>query len=172
MATFKIKLEDKAAFLNRMEKQGETISSEQIKDNKLEDYFEVDIINPKQLEVAKVILKKSPKINTIKEMKKKLTKDQLKEMIRQELSGVIAEKKKMKDAYKKQKLDEMSLGGIDLNQLLNMTDHELGVFIAGVSTILGVGGLLGGAFIKDFRNKIKSGEIKSKEDVIDAVENK
>jgi hypothetical protein len=172
MATFKIKLEDKAAFLNRMEKQGETISSEQIKDNKLEDYFEVDIINPKQLEVAKVILKKSPKINTIKEMKKKLTKDQLKEMIRQELSGVIAEKKKMKDVDKKQKLDEMSLGGIDLNQLLNMTDHELGVFIAGVSTILGVGGLLGGAFIKDFRNKIKSGEIKSKEDVIDAVENK
>jgi hypothetical protein len=172
MATFKIKLEDKAAFLNRMEKQGESISSEQIKDNKLEDYFEVDIINPEQLEVAKVILKKSPKINTIKEMKKKLTKDQLKEMIRQELSGVISEKKKMKDADKKQKLDEMSLGGIDLNQLLNMTDHELGVFIAGVSTILGVGSLLGGAFIKDFRNKIKSGEIKSKEDVIDAVENK
>jgi len=107
MATFKIKLEDKAAFLNRMEKQGESISSEQIKDNKLEDYFEVDIINPEQLEVAKVILKKSPKINTIKEMKKKLTKDQLKEMIRQELQGVLAEKKKMKGEDKKEKLDEL-----------------------------------------------------------------
>jgi len=104
MATFKIKLGDKAAFLNRMEKQGETISSEEIKDNKLEDYFEVDIVEPKQLEVAKTILKQSPKINTIKEMKKSLTKDQLKEMIRQELSGVLAEKKKMKGEGKEEKI--------------------------------------------------------------------
>ena len=110
MATFKIKLEDKAAFLNRMEKQGETISSEQIKDNKLENYFEVDIVEPKQLEVAKSILKQSPKINTIKEMKKSLTKDQLKEMIRQELQGVLAEKKKMKGEDKKEKLDELVVG--------------------------------------------------------------
>ena len=104
MATFKIKLGDKAAFLNRMEKQGETISSEEIKDNKLEDYFKVDIVEPKQLEVAKTILKQSPKINTIKEMKKSLTKDQLKEMIRQELSGVLAEKKKMKGEGKEEKI--------------------------------------------------------------------
>jgi hypothetical protein len=110
MATFKIKLEDKAAFLNRMEKQGETISSEQIKDNKLEGYFEVDIVEPKQLEIAKSILKQSPKINTIKEMVNKLTKDQLKEMIRQELSGVLAEKKKMKDEDKKENLDEQTTG--------------------------------------------------------------
>ena len=79
---FKIDSKDKAAFLNRMEKQGETISSEQIKDIKLEDYFEVEITNPEQLETAKAILKQSPKINTLKE---KLTKSTLKEMIRQEL---------------------------------------------------------------------------------------
>jgi len=79
---FKIDSKDKAAFLNRMEKQGETISSEQIKDIKLEDYFEVEITNPEQLEIAKAILKQSPKINTLKE---KLTKSILKEMIRQEL---------------------------------------------------------------------------------------
>ena len=79
---FKIDSKDKAAFLNRMEKQGETISSEQIKDIKLEDYFEVEITNPKQLEIAKAILKQSPKINTLKE---KLTKSTLKEMVRREL---------------------------------------------------------------------------------------
>jgi hypothetical protein len=33
MATFKIKLEDKAAFLNRMEKQGVGLDSTQITDN-------------------------------------------------------------------------------------------------------------------------------------------
>jgi acetoin utilization deacetylase AcuC-like enzyme len=99
--TFKIKSEDKAAFLNRMEKQGETISSSQIKDNKLENYFTVEINNPKQLETAKAILKKSPKINTLTEMeKKKLTRDALKEMVRQELQGALLEKKKMKDEKK------------------------------------------------------------------------
>lgn len=80
--TFKIESEDKAAFLNRMEKQGETISSEQIKDNKLEGYFVVEITDSKQLEIAKAILKQSPKINTLKE---KLTKSTLKEIILQEL---------------------------------------------------------------------------------------
>jgi hypothetical protein len=107
MATFKIKLEDKAAFLNRMEKQGVGLDSTQIVDNKLEGYFEVNIVEPKQLQVAKGILKQSPKINTIKEMehnKKKMTKDELKEMVRQELQAVLAEKKKA--AEDKEKLDE------------------------------------------------------------------
>jgi hypothetical protein len=107
MATFKIKLEDKAAFLNRMEKQGVGLDSTQIVDNKLEGYFEVTIVEPKQLQVAKGILKQSPKINTIKEMennKKKMTKDELKEMVRQELQAVLAEKKKASED--KEKLDE------------------------------------------------------------------
>ena len=107
MATFKIKLEDKAAFLNRMEKAGVGLDSNQIIDNKLKGYFEATIDEPKQLEVAKSILKQSPKINTIKEMenKKKMTKDELKEMVRQELQAVLAEKKKVKDEDK-EKLDE------------------------------------------------------------------
>jgi hypothetical protein len=107
MATFKIKLEDKAAFLNRMEKQGVGLDSTQIVDDKLKGYFEVTIEEPKQLQVAKGILKQSPKINTIKEMennKKKMTKDELKEMVRQELQAVLAEKKKA--AEDKEKLDE------------------------------------------------------------------
>ena len=134
--TFKIKSEDKAAFLNRMEKQGETISSEQIKDNDLEHYFEVEITNPKQLETAKAILKKSPKINTLTEMeKKKLTKDALKEMVRQELQSALLEKKKMKD--EKKMMNEAGVG--------TLTDPN---FIAGMATLLGVGGTLAAALIK------------------------
>jgi hypothetical protein len=108
MATFKIKLEDKAAFLNRMEKAGVGLDSTQIIDDKFKGYFEVTIVEPKQLQVAKSILKQSPKINTIKEMennKKKMTKDELKEMVRQELQAVLAEKKKVKDEDE-EKLDE------------------------------------------------------------------
>jgi hypothetical protein len=109
MAIFKIKLEDKAAFLNRMEKADVELDSTQVVDNKLEGYFEVTIDEPKQLEVATSILKQSPKINTIKEMenKKKMTKDELKEMVRQELQAVLAEKKKA--AEDKDKLDEATL---------------------------------------------------------------
>ena len=108
MATFKIKLEDKAAFLNRMEKAGVALDTDQAVDNKLEGYFEVIVDEPKQLEAVKTILKQSPKINTIQEMenKKKLTKSGLKEMVRQELQSVIAEKKKMKGEDKKEKIDE------------------------------------------------------------------
>ena len=109
MATFKIKLEDKAAFLNQMEKAGVELNTNQMVDNEFKGYFEVTIDEPKQLQIAKGILKQSPKINTIKEMennKKKMTKDELKEMVRQELQAVLAEKKKVKG---EEKLDEAVL---------------------------------------------------------------
>ena len=109
MATFKIALEDKAAFLNRMEKAGVALDTDQTVDNKLEGYFEVIVDDPKQLEAVQTILKQSPKINTINEMetqKKKLTKSELKEMVRQELVAVLAEKKKAKGEDKKEKMDE------------------------------------------------------------------
>jgi protein subunit release factor A len=108
MATFKIKLEDKAAFLNRMEKAGVGLDTDQAVDNKLEGYFEVTVDEPKQLEVVNTILKQSPKINQMESKKKKLTKDELKEMVRQELQTVLAEKKKAKDE-EKEKLDEATL---------------------------------------------------------------
>lgn len=162
---FKIKLEDKAAFLNRMEKAGDEVSSNQIKDNKLEGYFEVTIDNPKQLANAKSILNKSPKINTIKEMKKGLTKSELKEMIRQQLRSTLAEKKKMKDEDKKEKLNE----AFDLNSLFNMSDRELELFLVPLSWFLGIGGIVAKAAIADFKKKKAAGEIKSKEDVEDIL---
>ncbi len=131
---FKVKLEDKAALLNRMEKADDEISSNQIKDNKAEGYFELTVDNPEQLKIVRSILNKSPKINTIKEMKKSLTKSELKEMIRQELN----EKRKIED--KKKKLDEVT-GGLD--------DPN---FIAGVATLLGVGTAVLVPFIKALRS--------------------
>jgi len=95
MSVFKIKLEDKAAFLNRLEKVGVTLNTDQIVDDKLKGYFEVIVDEPKQLEIVQTILKQSPKINAIKEekTKKKLTKNELKEMVRQELQSMLAKKK-------------------------------------------------------------------------------
>ena len=151
MSVFKIKLEDKAAFLNRMEKVGTELNTNQMVDNKLEGYFEVTIDEPKQLEVATNILKQSPKINTIKEMenKKKMTKDELKEMVRQELQAVLAEKKKVKDEDKKDKLDENE----EVSESLFADAAPI------LATLLGVGGSLAAAIISYLR-KAKTPEEK------------
>ena len=144
MATFKIKLEDKAAFLNQMEKAGVELNTNQMVDNEFKGYFEVTIDEPKQLQIAKGILKQSPKINTIKEMennKKKMTKDELKEMVRQELQAVLAEKKKAADD--KDKLDEATLEESPAAEIL--------------SILAGVAGLgLGSAAIMKAQDMLKA----------------
>jgi len=135
MATFKIALEDKAAFLNRMEKAGVALDTDQAVDNKLEGYFEVIVDDPKQLEAVQTILKQSPKINTINEMetqKKKLTKSELKEMVRQELVAVLAEKKKAKGEDKKEKMDEA------LSPEMMSAIEGLGGFAALAGTAFGI----------------------------------
>lgn len=115
MTTYKIKSEDKAALLNRLEKLNINISSQNLKDKSVLqngavlNYFELSVDNPEQEEQINSILNQSPAINQISEMennKKKMTKDELKEMVRQELQAVLAEKKKIKDEDKKAKLDE------------------------------------------------------------------
>jgi len=152
MATFKFALEDKAAFLNRMEKAGVALDTDQTVDNKLEKTFEVTVDDPKQLEAVKTILKQSPKINTIKEMenKKKLTKSELKEMVRQELQAVLAEKKKVKDEDKKEKIDE--------SEQLNEIDPAV------MDAIQGIGGfaaLAGTAF-----GIVKLGVAQAKKEIV------
>jgi hypothetical protein len=67
MKTYKIKSEDKAAFLNRMEKVKSPIDTTQIKDIPEEKAFEVTITDPEQLRLVKTILEQAPKINVIKE---------------------------------------------------------------------------------------------------------
>jgi hypothetical protein len=144
MAIFKFALEDKAAFLNRMEKAGVALDTDQTVDNKLEGTFEVTVDDPKQLEAVKTILKQSPKINTIKEMetkKKKLTKSELKEMVRQELQSVLAEKKKMKDEDKKEKMDEA-------------IDPEIINSIGGLAAIIGAGAGIAKLMINSAKKEI------------------
>jgi Asp-tRNA(Asn)/Glu-tRNA(Gln) amidotransferase B subunit len=92
MSDYKIKLEDKAAFLNRLEKQGIAVDSFDIKDNKLKGYFEFTVDDPQANEIIKTILKQSPKINKLKEMKQSLTREQLRQIIREELDAAGVEK--------------------------------------------------------------------------------
>jgi predicted DNA binding protein len=92
MSHYKIKLEDKAAFLNRLEKQDIHIGSYDITDNKYEGYFEIDIEDEDANDIIKSMLNKSPKINTIKEMRQQITKTQLKQIIREELGKMKGQK--------------------------------------------------------------------------------
>ncbi len=77
MKTYKIKLEDKAAFLNRLEKVGVKVDSYEITDNKLEGYFEFTTTDPVTDNIVKTILKQSPKIDRIKEMIRKIVREEL-----------------------------------------------------------------------------------------------
>ena len=117
---FKIKLGDKAALLNHMEKAGSELSSNQIKDNNEEKYFELTVTNPEQLELVQSILDKSPKINTIKEMKKSLTKSELKEMVRQELS-------KKKNKLDETELNELTGAEMEILNALGIIAASLGI---------------------------------------------
>jgi hypothetical protein len=90
MSHYKIKLDDKAAFLNRLEKQDVRVDSYDIIDNKLKGYFEIDVTDERANIIVKSILKSSPKINTVKEMKTKITKAQLAEIIREEMGKMKA----------------------------------------------------------------------------------
>ena len=141
MATFKIKLEDKAAFLNQMEKADVELNTNQMVDNEFKGYFEVTIDEPKQLQIAKGILKQSPKITQMESKKKKMTKDELKEMVRQQLQAVLSEKKKVKDEDKKDKLDENE----------EVSENLMADALPILATILGVGGSIGIALIKDLK---------------------
>jgi len=74
---YKIKLEDKAAFLNKIESVGIEVDSFDIVNDKLDDTFEFSVSDPIAIKTIDTILKQSPKINQVKE--------QLKAMIREEL---------------------------------------------------------------------------------------
>ena len=76
---YKIKLEDKAALLNHMQRVGIAIDSFDITDNKLDNTFEFTVDDPKVIDMINTILKRSPKISQVKE--------QLKAMIREELKS-------------------------------------------------------------------------------------
>lgn len=75
-----IKLEDKAALLNHLQALNINIDSFDITDNKLNDTFEFTVEDPEIISMINTVLKRSPKINQVKE--------QLKAMIREELKAI------------------------------------------------------------------------------------
>lgn len=77
---YKIKLEDKAALLNHLQALNINIDSFDITDNKLNDTFEFTVEDPEIVKMINTVLKRSPKINQVKE--------QLKAMIREELKSI------------------------------------------------------------------------------------
>jgi hypothetical protein len=77
---YKIKLGDKAALLNHLQALNVNIDSFDITDNKLDDTFEFTVEQPEIVNMINTVLKRSPKISQIKE--------QLKEMIREELKNI------------------------------------------------------------------------------------
>ena len=76
---YKIKLEDKAALLNHLQALNINVDSFDITDNKLDDTFEFTVEDPEIVNTINTVLKRSPKINQVKE--------QLKNMIREELKS-------------------------------------------------------------------------------------
>jgi hypothetical protein len=158
MAIYKIKAEDKAALLNRLEKLNVNINSNDLKNKSafqngtVVNYFELSVNDPEQEEKINSILNQSPAINKISEMetkKKKMTKDELKEMVRQELQAVLAEKKKVKGEDKKEKIDENE----------EVSESLLADAAPILATLLGVGGTLAAAIVSDLR-KAKTPEEK------------
>lgn len=78
---YKIKLEDKAALINKLEKYGVTVDSYSMTNNKLGGYFEFEITNPTAEPIVDKIIKSSPKINQIKEMLRKMIREEFKNVI-------------------------------------------------------------------------------------------
>jgi hypothetical protein len=70
---FTIKSEDKAAFINRLEKLGIAIDSYDIKNNKLDNTFSIEFTNPQVIDMVNQVLKRSSKINQVKSSKKVYT---------------------------------------------------------------------------------------------------
>jgi len=77
MKTFKIKMEDKAAFINKIEKLGIKVASNNIKDDLLTNTFMIQTEDPEEIRVIKSVLKSSPKINDLKEMISKIIKEEV-----------------------------------------------------------------------------------------------
>lgn len=77
--TYRIKLADKAAFLNRLKKQNISICKDCMKSDTLEEphHFEVKFNDPEEIKKVNIILKQSTKIDDLKEVLKKIVKEEL-----------------------------------------------------------------------------------------------
>jgi len=77
---YKLKMEDKAALLNHLQALNINIDSFDITDNNLDNTFEFTVEQPEIVNMINTVLKRSPKINQVKE--------QLKAIIREEIKNI------------------------------------------------------------------------------------
>ena len=138
-------------FFGRNWSRGVSIPAVNIKDNKLKGYFEFTVDDPQANEIIKTILKQSPKINKINEMKTKITKSQLAEIIREELAEAGYGMKE-----KEQQLKEASV----------LTDPN---FIAGIATLLGVTGTYAATVVNAMKGKSKEEKKKIADEMAEGV---
>lgn len=75
--TYTIKMEDKAAFINKAEKLGFQIDSFDIKDNLINNTFSITLNTPQEVEIVKAVLKTSPDINDLKETIKQIIREEI-----------------------------------------------------------------------------------------------
>jgi len=78
MKTYKIKLEDKAALVNALKKIDIGVDSFNIVDNLSKGYFEITFSNEQDEDAAKSILRTHTGIDQLKEMLRRLIREELK----------------------------------------------------------------------------------------------
>ena len=80
MKTYKIKLEDKIAFLNKLDKLKVKVNTNQIKNDTIDDphFFTITFSNDKDIEKVETILDQSSKINQLKELLRKVIREEMK----------------------------------------------------------------------------------------------
>ena len=77
MKHYKLELADKAALINALEKVGVQVEDFDLKDDKLNDTFEFDIEDPEVAKIVDAVIKKAPKIDKLKEILRKIIREEL-----------------------------------------------------------------------------------------------
>lgn len=78
MKHYKLPLRDKAALLNKFDKVGIKVDSFDIKDDKINGTFEFTVDDDQTQKAINAVLKQSPKIDQLKEMLRKLVREEIK----------------------------------------------------------------------------------------------
>jgi hypothetical protein len=77
MKHYKLKLANKAALLNALKEKGIQVETFDIKDNELNDTFEFDVEDPEVAKIVDAVINQAPKIDKLKEILKKIIREEL-----------------------------------------------------------------------------------------------
>ena len=91
---YKIKLEDKAAFLNKLKYLGITVDNFELHDDRLNDVFEFTVEDPDIIKTINTVLKRSPAISDVKERLNRIIKEEVQKFLK-ESKEKLGEAKKL-----------------------------------------------------------------------------